>query len=67
MFEYNRTLVWLNEKTIPQEIQQVMDQVEYKKRDTPYIQSNYRVLAKLEKQQQSIEQIFDGAFDESPF
>ena len=67
MFEYNRTLVWLNEKTIPQEIQQVMDQVEYKKCDISYIKSNYKVLAKLEKQQQSIEQIFDGAFDESPF
>ena len=44
-----------------------MDQVEYKKCDISYIKSNYKALAKLEKQQQSIEQIFDGAFDESPF
>lgn len=67
MFDYNRVLVWLNEKTIPEDIQQVMDSVEYKKFDISYIKSNYRALAKLQKGETSIESIFDCAFDESPF
>lgn len=58
MFEYNKVLVWLNEKTIPQYIQDKMNEVEYKKYDLSYIRSNYKMLCKLEAQEKSIDDIF---------
>lgn len=58
MFDYNKVLVWLNEKTIPQYIQDKMNEVEYKKYDLSYIRSNYKMLCKLEAQEKSIDDIF---------
>ena len=58
MFDYNKVLVWLNEKTIPQYIQDKMNEVEYKKYDLSYIRSNYKMLCKLEAQERSIDDIF---------
>lgn len=65
MFDYNRKLVWLSDKTIPQEIQDKMNEVEYKKCDLSYIRSNYKVLCKSqEKDSNRIENIFDNvSFD----
>lgn len=67
MFDYNIKLVWLHEKTFPADIQEEMNKIEYKRFDLSYIKSNYKVLRKLEVQQKSIEEIFDGAVDDCPF
>lgn len=61
MFDYNMILVWLNERVIPKHIIERMSQVEYKKFDLSYIKSNYKMLCKLDKQEQSIEDIFDSS------
>lgn len=60
MLEYNTILVYLNESTIPREIQEKMNSVEYKKADLSYIKSNYKVLCKLQKHNDNIEDIFEG-------
>lgn len=59
MFDYNKTLVWLNEMTLPKEIQDTMASVEYKKYDLSYIKSNYKMLCKYEVEQQSVEDLFN--------
>ena len=67
MFDYNRKLVWLHETVIPQEIQEKMQAVEYKKYDLSYIKSNYKVLCKLAKQEANVEELFEEAISEMPF
>ena len=59
MFDYNIKLVWLNEKTLPQEIQDTMNEVEYHKYDLSYIKSNYKMLCKSQEQTQTIADIFN--------
>lgn len=65
MFDYNKILVWLNETIIPQELQDVMNAVEYKNYDLSYIKSNYKVLVALEKKSENVEEIFEGV--DAPF
>lgn len=60
MFDYNVTLVYLNESAVPQKVQDEMNEVEYKKPDMSYIKSNYKVLCKLTKHEDNIEDIFEG-------
>ena len=60
MFDYNRIMVWLNDNVIPKEIQDKMNEVEYKNYDLSYIKSNYRMLCKYPREQQSVEDIFEG-------
>lgn len=67
MFEYNKKLVWLSDKIIPQEIQDKMNEVEYKKCDLSFIRSNYKMLCKAnQKSSDNIIDIFDSMFD-APF
>lgn len=60
MFDYNLKLVYLNESTVPEEVQKKMDEVKYRKADLAYIKSNYKVLCKLQKDSENIEDIFEG-------
>jgi 5'-3' exonuclease len=59
MFDYNIKLVWLNEKILPQEIQDTMNEVEYRKYDLSYIKSNYKMLCKSQEQSTTIEDLFN--------
>jgi 5'-3' exonuclease len=59
MFDYNIKLVWLNEKTLPQEIQDTMNDVEYRKYDLSYIKSNYKMLCKSQEPTTTIEDLFN--------
>ena len=63
MFDYNRIMVWLNDNVIPPEIQNKMNEVEYKEYDLSYIKSNYRMLCKHQPEKQSVESIFEGVED----
>lgn len=60
MLDYNMKLVYLNESAIPEKVQDIMNSVEYKKPDLSYIKGNYKVLCKLQKRQENIEDIFEG-------
>jgi len=66
MFDYNKILVWLNDEVIPQEIQDKMNAIEYKKYDLSFIKNNYKMLCKL-KSETNIESIFDGVETDNPF
>ena len=60
MLDDNMKLVYLNESTSPEKVQETMNEVEYKKPDLSYIKGNYKVLCKLQKRQENIEDIFEG-------
>ena len=64
MIDYNTKLVWLNEAVIPDTIIQAMNQVEYKIYDISFIKNNYLILT---KQDNKIEDIFDGVNNDLPF
>lgn len=57
MIEYNKKLVWLDEKIIPETIISTMNECNYCIYDISYIRSNYKVLT---KQNTDIENIFDS-------
>lgn len=60
MFDYNKKLVWLNEKIIPKKIIDIMASSEYKKFDLSYIRNNYKVLSNTKEEEKKIEDIFDN-------
>ena len=59
MFDYNKKLVWLNEKVIPDTIIYNMNEVtDYKEYDLSYIRNNFKVL--LRQDNKMIEDLFSG-------
>ena len=64
LIDYNTKLVWLDEKVIPDTIIQAMNQVEYKLYDISFIKNNYLILI---KQENNIEEVFEGVDLEVPF
>ena len=61
MIDFNIKLVWLNGEVIPEDIQQKMNEEEYKEYDLSYIRSNYKVL--LPEDNTDIEQVFEDIFN----
>jgi 5'-3' exonuclease len=60
LFDYNTKLVYLNDTIYPQEILDIMNNIEYKKFDLSYIKNNYKILASSENETKPIEDIFDS-------
>lgn len=58
MFDFNTKLVWLNERVIPESIQESMSSAEYKEYDLNNIYNNYKILSG--ENQSDIESIFEG-------
>ena len=58
VFEFNKKLVWLNEQTIPESIQESMNQEQYKEYDLNNIYNNYKILSG--ENTTNIESIFEG-------
>ena len=45
LFDYNERLVWLNKAQIPADLQEKMNELEYKQVDIQSVKNNYKVLA----------------------
>lgn len=60
MINYNTIMVWLDESTIPQSIQQNMIQQEYNNFNVEIIRSNYKLLSQNKDSINYMEQIFDN-------
>lgn len=56
---YNVRMVWLNNRVIPQDIQQIMAESEYKLFDIDYLRTNYRSI--LPEDTSEIEMLFEGS------
>lgn len=62
MLEYNKTMVWLDGRVIPDSIQQIMSQSQYIQAPMQELRSSYRVLIPANEEELEIEDIFNSLF-----
>lgn len=60
---YNLKLVWLNSSQIPDDIQDIMNEEEYKIADIDYIRNNFKIIAGQSNEVQDISSIFESIDD----
>jgi len=63
LFDYNKRLVWLSKTQIPTDLQEKMDELEYKQIDIQIVKNNYKALAP-EYMQGDAQQVYETLADE---